>query len=164
MKLITYILGVLLIVSCTQKEERVKGPIVEIVSQAGDYFQETPFLPAPLTHGLLINEMNDTLNVFILAQHTNLKDMEIVPLGAFKIEEGGVSTTFLLAYPYDHNLSSMPVMSFNDFVIRNHSAKVIIDTYYSNYKGLGKTRVEEWQNTHMAQKIVDDFLKERHEQ
>jgi uncharacterized FAD-dependent dehydrogenase len=157
MRIILLCFTVLTLLSCKENENRQMGPVAEVVSQSGDYFQNSPFLPAPLTHGILVNEAQDTLNIMVLSVHTDITMIEIIPLGAFKILEDTLATQYILSYPYDTSYTSMPRMSYTDFVVKYNAAKVLIDNYFSNYKGLGKTRVIDWQNTHMAQKILDDF-------
>ena len=141
--------------SCEEKQV-LEGTNIEIISAAGQPFKEGAYLSSPLAHGMLTSD-NDTLNVLVVSKYDSKMNMVVQPLATFQIEEGDRKTPYVLAFPSDDKLLCMPRMSYNDFVIKNNSAKVIIDMYFSNYKGLGKSRVINWQNTHIAKKVLHDF-------
>jgi hypothetical protein len=154
-KILLIISSTIFLLSCEEKVV-LEGTTIDIISAAGEPFKDGAYLSSPLAHGILTSE-DDTINVLVLSKFDNKSEMVVQPLATFQIEEQGKSIPYVLAFPSDDRLLSMPRMSYNDFVIKHNSAKVIIDMYFSNYKGLGKSRVINWQNTHIAKKVLHDF-------
>lgn len=151
----------LIIISCnsnkTQKSE-YSDQVVHIISNAGEPYLESSFLASPLVHGVMINDLGDSLDVFVLSRYSPEDKLEVSPLASFQILDGETSKNIVLATPSDPYYKVFKDMDFEEFVIENNAAKVLIDTYYSSYKGQGKTRVVNWANTSIADNMVVEFF------
>ena len=153
----------LMTLGCNKKKDTFSDRVVHIITQSGEPFDNCHFVAAPLTHGVMINGRGDSLDVMVIAKHIEGNLMEVKPLGTFSIIVDTIRTNYILAIPQKQAYQVMTISSFDDFVIRNNAAKVLIDQYYSNCYGLGKSRVAQWQNTNFANRYIDVFMQENQE-
>lgn len=131
---------------------------ITILQEAGTPFENATYLASPLTHGIMQNGSGDSLHVVVIARNSGVSKMEVLPLATFRLRNGHLVRDIILATPAAPELQVIPTPTFEDFVIKNNAAKVLIDQYYSNYLGLGVTRVEEWKNAEMAKYKIDQFF------
>lgn len=128
-----------------------------IISRSGELFDSIPYLPFPLNHALYYNQNRDSLDVLILGKPIPDDFAYFMPFGLLDFSDEGQVRVLLLALPEDEKYMSLPNTSFTDFMIRNSSIKTIIDTYLSNYKGLGKTKVLKWRDDLHAREFLFEF-------
>ena len=149
--------GIINLIGCS--EQKYTERAIYILEETGTPFENAPYLSAPLTHGYMANNVGDSLHVLVISKHVGLDRMEVLPLGVFRLRNGSKVRDMILATPLNEDYQVIPTPTYEDFVIKNNAAKVLIDQYYSNYLGLGITRVEEWKNTEMANYKIDQFFK-----
>ncbi len=132
---------------------------IHIISNAGEPYLDSSFLASPLIHGVMLNDEGDSLHVMVVGRYCNTDRLEIYPFASFQIIDGDTKMDIVLAFPQRVELKVYPDMDFQEFVIQNNAAKVLIDQYFSNYKGQGMTRVVNWNNAGMAANMIEEFMK-----
>ena len=152
-----FFLIILVSISCSEATYTEKA--VTMMSHAGQRFMHTDYIPAPFGHGYISNSKGDSLEVIVLGNTSDVDRIEIKPLSAFSLIHGSNQYQFIIALPLKTALQTMPLIGFRDFVVKENAAKVIIDQYLSNFKGLGQTRVTEWQSAEEAHDIINQFIR-----
>jgi inorganic pyrophosphatase len=130
------------------------GLKIILKSKAGEQFENSAYLPLPLNHGIAISDVNDTLDVLILGQALKDTIAYVLPLAYFELREDGMVRPFILSYPENKKYQSMQIDTYNDFMRQNYPIKVIIDTWFANYKGLAKVRVTNWKDNFFAENLL----------
>lgn len=140
------------------KKMTYTGIMAKVISNSGDVFEDAQYLPLPLNHCIITNSVKDTLDVLVMGKPINADSVSFFPYGYFEVKFGKENRPFLLALPEDDDLLAFERIDFQDVMLSKYSIKVIIDIWFSNYKGLSKTQVTKWNETIYAEKIVKDFL------
>ena len=140
-------------------EAKHMGIEVSIKSGAGSAFENSKYLSLPLNHAYLVNQLNDTLDFLILGKRIEAKKVFVLPLAYFELLENDNVREFILALPEDDIYLTTDRLSFEDLVVKHSSIKLIIDTWFSSYKGLGKLKVVNWRDEIAASTVTDNFLK-----
>ena len=138
-----------------ENELSYKGIKVKLLSKCGEAFEGANFLPLPLNHGFVVNEKMDSLDILILGKPVVDTFTYVLPLAYFELLEGGIKRPFVLTYPEDINLQSMEVESYSSFMRKYYPVKVIIDTWFANYKGLASIRVTNWKDNFFAENLLE---------
>lgn len=117
------------------------------------------FLPYPANYGFIPSTLMDTdrggdgdaLDVLVIAaaQPTGTL-MAIRPIAVLNLMDDGEIDTKIIAVPADTSLQIIQVANFEDFLIKYNAGMRIIETWFLNYKGLGRTRLKNWENEHRA--------------
>ena len=140
------------------KKMNYTGIMAKVISNSGDVFEDAQYLPLPLNHCIITNGANDTLDVLVMGRPINADSVSFFPYGYFEVKYAKDSRPFLLALPEDDELLAFERMEFQKLMVSKYSLKVIIDTWFSNYKGLSKTQITKWNETVYAENVVKDFL------
>ena len=138
----------------TESTQLFNGLRVTMVSRCGEAFEHAQYLPLPFNHGVAVNELKDTLDILILGLPVNEPFVYVVPLAYFETMENQTKRQFILAYPEDEKYQSIKIDSYNTFMRQNYPIKNIIDTWFANYKGLAKIRVNNWKDNFFAEELL----------
>lgn len=161
-------LNVLLLVSCKNSTTNTEGLAIQkgaygtkakMISKSGELFERTPFLPLPLNHAKVYNSTGDSLDILIFSKPIVGEFTFIAPYGYFEVKEQNEIRSFIFALPADKNDAIMDRMEFQEFMLKEYPIKQIIDTWFANYKGQSKTRVQNWKETYFAEDFLEQFLK-----
>ncbi len=145
-----------LIASC-KTAPNVSERALHIVSDVGEPLDGASYLAAPFAHGVMINNVQDSLHHLIIGLPTRYDRIEVEPIGVINLLVEKKEKQFVLSFPSDKKLRVSDISSFQDLVVKHNSMKVLIDLYLSNYLGFGQSRVMDWQNELIAQQKIDDF-------
>lgn len=157
-----------LFISCKEQggaETNVKetspnyGTRAKMISKSGDLFENNEFLPLPLNHARVFNAKGDSLDILLFSKPIEEEFTFFFPYGYFEVKEQNVVRSFIFALPEDKNDMIMDRMEFQDFMLKNYPIKQIIDTWFANFKGQSKTRVQNWKETYFAEDFLEQFLK-----
>ena len=117
------------------------------------------FLPYPANYGFIPSTMmdqdrggdGDALDVLVIAaaQPTGTL-LAIRPIGVLNLMDDGELDTKIIALPVDTSLQIIQVDGFEDFLIKYNGGMRIIETWFLNYKGLGRTKLKGWENEQHA--------------
>jgi len=117
------------------------------------------FLPYPANYGFIPSTLmdkerggdGDALDVLVIApaQPTGTL-MAIRPIAVLNLMDDNEIDTKIIAIPADTSLQIVKVKNFEDFLIQYNGAMRIIETWFTNYKGLGRTQLKNWENEHHA--------------
>jgi len=117
------------------------------------------FLPYPANYGFIPSTMmdqdrggdGDALDVLVIAaaQPTGTL-MAIRPIATLNLIDDGEIDTKIIAVPADSTLQIIQVKGFEDFLIKYNAGMRIVETWFLNYKGLGRTKLKGWENEHHA--------------
>jgi inorganic pyrophosphatase len=166
-KIIFLLFAFVSLISCkTQKQESSKalekyekrGLEVILTHAMGDRYNDMAYLPVPFNLGYALNGLADTLNVIILGERISQKKIRVKPFGVLHMREMQRSKRYLLTEPMDAGLVSLDVSSIDQFHTQFYSVRWILETWLSNYLGLGKTEILDWKNERVAQEMVIEFL------
>ena len=117
------------------------------------------FLPYPGNYGYIPGTLmaadqggdGDALDVLIIAESLPTGTViEVQPIAALELKDGGELDTKIIAVPRDSNLQVMQVSGFTGFMTEYNIAQTIIRDWFLNYKGLGKVEFIAWQNERFA--------------
>lgn len=117
------------------------------------------FLPYPANYGFIPSTLmdqerggdGDALDVLVIAptQPTGAL-LAIRPIGVLNLMDDGELDTKIIAIPVDTSLQIIQVDGFEDFLIKYNAGMRIIETWFLNYKGLGRTKLKGWKNEQHA--------------
>lgn len=166
MRIFVFNILLLSLLSCDHGNESHKsnhdskhmGIEVSIKSGAGSAFENSKYLASPLNHAFVVNQLNDTLDFLILGRRIDAKKVFVHPLAYFELLENGNVREFILALPDEDIYLTTDRLSFQDLVVKHSSIKLIIDTWFSSYKGLGKLKVVNWRDEIAASTVTNNFL------
>lgn len=117
------------------------------------------FLPYPGNYGFIPSTMmgekdggdGDALDVLVIAPPQKSGTlMAVRPIGALNLIDDGELDTKIIAIPVDSTLQLMQIDGFDDFLLKYNGAMRIIETWFLNYKGIGRTSLKGWENEHQA--------------
>jgi len=117
------------------------------------------FLPYPANYGFIPSTLmdkerggdGDALDVLVLGQAQPTGTiLAIRPIATLNLIDDNEIDTKIIAVPVDTSLQIMKVDNFEDFLLRYNGAMRVIETWFTNYKGLGRTRLKNWENEHHA--------------
>lgn len=135
------------------------GTKAAMISKSGELFEGNSFLPLPLNHAKVFNSIGDSLDIVIFSKPILEDYTFIVPYGYFEVKDQERTRSFIFALPGDKNYAIMERMEFQDFMLKEYPIKQIIDTWFANYRGQSKTRVQNWKETYFAEDFLEQFLK-----
>lgn len=126
------------------------------------------FLPYPGNYGYIPNTLldkskggdGDPLDVLIIGESQNSgTKMEVLPIGVLLLKDGGEEDSKLIAIPWDTELRVINATNFATFITEFNAAKQIIQEWFLNYKGLGKTELLGWKDEKFARTLIQKWSK-----
>lgn len=113
------------------------------------------FLPYPGNYGFIPSTLmdedkggdGDALDILVISESINTGDtISVLPIGTLMLNDGGEIDTKIIAVPSDPLRRVMHVTDYETFAVKYSTAKNIIENWFLNYKGLGKTELIGWRN------------------
>lgn len=138
----------------TENARIYNGLRATMISKCGEAFENAQYLPLPFNHGIVVNEQKDTLDILILGLPVSEPFIHVLPLAYFETVENQIKRQFILAFPEDEKYQSLKIDSYNSFMRQNYPIKNIIDTWFANYRGLAKIRVNNWKDNFFAEELL----------
>lgn len=111
------------------------------------------FLPYPGNYGFIPSTMmdksvggdGDALDILVIAESmTTGTVLEVIPIAALMMIDGGEIDTKIIAVPVDSTKRVIDATNFEQFLIEYNMAQNIIQDWFLNYKGLGKVEMKGW--------------------
>ena len=127
------------------------------------------FLPYPGNYGFIPSTLmdedrggdGDALDILVIAESVETGDtISVIPIGALMLKDGEAIDTKIIAVPFDPAKRVMDATDFETFAVKYSSAKNIIENWFLNYKGLGKTEMVGWRNGTFAMTEIKKWRKE----
>ncbi len=121
------------------------------------------FLPYPGNYGFIPSTLmeeskggdGDALDVLVIAESIPSGTvLEVVPIAALMMEDGGEIDTKIIGVPVDSTQRIIRATDFEDFLIDYNMAQNIIQDWFLNYKGLGKVEMKGWHDEKYAMEII----------
>jgi inorganic pyrophosphatase len=138
------------------QEQKLEGTEVKLISSAGDLFEGNHHLPLPLNHAFICGA-TDSLDILILSKVIPQATAIIKPLAYFEVHQQDEKRRFVLTTPSDTSFAAIPLLTFDDLMLKHYSIKVIIDLWFSNYKGTSKTKTTNWKNNYYAEIVLKQY-------
>ena len=127
-------------------QENGKNRVVDFLPYPGNY----GFIPGTLMDKSKGGD-GDALDVLVLSESLPTgTSIEIIPIAALELLDGGEVDTKLIAVPVDSTLRIIQATNFEDFMIEYNIAQTIIKDWFLNYKGLGKMEMKGWKDEKFA--------------
>ena len=113
------------------------------------------FLPYPANYGFIPSTMmekekggdGDALDILVLGESQATGTvMKVKPIAMIELLDGGEIDTKIIGVPLDSTLQVMQIDNFEDLLIKYNGVQRIIETWFLNYKGLGKMQLVGWKN------------------
>lgn len=96
----------------------------------------------------------DALDILIIGESiAQGKVLEIKPIATLKLLDGGEEDHKIIGIPLDDNLNHSKI---TDYESMPESIKLIIKTWFTNYKGPGEMEFQKWVGT---QQTIDEIVK-----
>ena len=117
------------------------------------------FLPYPGNYGFIPSTLmaesaggdGDALDVLVISESLATGTVvEIIPIAALMMEDGGEIDTKIIGVPVDSTKRVIHATDFEDFLINYNMAQNIIQDWFLNYKGLGKVQMKGWHDEQYA--------------
>ena len=117
-----------------------KNRVVDFLPYPGNY----GFIPSTLMDESVGGD-GDALDVLVIAESQPTGTvLEIIPIAALMMVDGGETDTKIIGVPVDSTLRVIQATNFEDFLIEYNMAQNIIQDWFINYKGLGKVQMKGW--------------------
>jgi inorganic pyrophosphatase len=133
-----------------------EGYQIKLLSKAGELFEGNDFLPLPINHGFICGDL-DSLDVLVLSKSIKEDKAFVKPLAYFEVYQDGEKRKFVLATPSDTSYIAIPELSFDNFMVKYYSVKVILDLWFSNFKGISETKTSNWKNNYYAEDLLNKY-------
>lgn len=126
------------------------------------------FLPYPGNYGFIPSTyMNpekggdgDALDILVISETLPTgAAIETIPIGALMLKDRDEIDTKIIAVPVDSSLRVIQATNFKDLLIDYNTAKYIIELWFLNYKGLGKTDLIGWRDERAAMDEIERWMK-----
>jgi inorganic pyrophosphatase len=117
------------------------------------------FLPYPVNYGFVPSTRmdkgrggdGDPLDVLVLAETMPSGTvLEVIPLGLFRLQDGGEWDNKVLATPADPALRIIRAGNWRDFQMQYSAIRHMLEYYFLYYDGLGVMTVMGWEDEHAA--------------
>lgn len=127
------------------------------------------FLPYPGNYGFIPGTLmdeseggdGDALDILVLAEQMETGTaVEVIPIAALELLDGGEIDTKIIAVPVDSSLRIIQATDFEDFLIEYNMAQTIIKDWFLNYKGLGKVDLVGWKDEKQAMSLIKKWVKD----
>jgi len=124
------------------------------------------FLPYPANYGFIPSTLmdeerggdGDALDILVIAEslETGTK-LAVQPIAALLLEDNGELDTKIIAVPVDSFLNVIDAKDFSSFTVEYNAAQSIIQDWFLNYKGVGKTKMIGWRNERYAMMEIEKW-------
>ncbi len=127
--------------------------------QENDQVRVIRFLPYPGNYGFIpstyldpaLGGDGDALDVLLIAEHLPTGSVvEARPIAALRLSDGGEIDTKIIAVPANPEQQLIKAGDFIQFMMEYDAARLIIEEWFLNYKGLGNTELLGWENESFA--------------
>lgn len=117
------------------------------------------FLPYPGNYGFIPGTLmdrerggdGDPLDILLISESLITGSVvPVIPIGALLLRDRGELDTKIIAIPAASSKQVMSPTDFLDFAIHYDAAKQIIESWFLNYKGPGKTELIRWEDENYA--------------
>jgi inorganic pyrophosphatase len=121
------------------------------------------FLPYPGNYGFIPSTLmdeseggdGDALDVLVISESlTTGTILEIIPIAALMMIDGGEIDTKIIGVPVDSTKRIIDATNFEQFLIEYNMAQNIIQDWFLNYKGLGKVEMKGWYDEKYAMEEI----------
>ena len=117
------------------------------------------FLPYPGNYGFIPGTLmdqarggdGDPLDMIVIAESQPTGSvMEVIPVAAMMLVDGGALDTKLVGVPADPALRVIQCTDFQTFMIDYDAVRRLIESWFLNYKGMGRMEINGWRNDRYA--------------
>ncbi len=125
------------------------------------------FLPYPGNYGFIPSTYmdperggdGDALDVLLIAEHLETGQvMEARPIAALRLSDRGEIDTKIIAIPTAAENKLINADNFIEFMLEYGSAKLIIEEWFLNYKGLGTIELLGWEDENYALGEINKWM------
>lgn len=147
--------------ACQEKSNSPSNPdatTVKITHAAGELMEGAEHflgLPSNLAEVLKIQDTNTKCLVLGHPMKKGSK-LDVVPIGLLRLSSEGKLLNIILSSPADSSLQTISARDIDEFGTVHSSSKWIIEQWFINYKGLGKTKLLGWESKDY---VVKNLLK-----
>lgn len=126
------------------------------------------FLPYPGNYGFIPSTLmdkarggdGDALDILVIGEtEATASVLEVLPIAALLLNDDDEIDTKIIAVPLDEEKRIIKATNFQDFLITYDAAKQIIENWFLNYKGFGRTKLIGWENETYAQQEIKKWIK-----
>lgn len=126
------------------------------------------FLPYPANYGFIPSTMmskekggdGDALDILVISESQATGTlMDVKPIAALELLDGGEVDTKIIAIPIDSSLQIIKAQNFETFLIQYNGAQRIIENWFLTYKGLGKMELVGWKDETYALNLIKKWSK-----
>jgi len=131
-----------------------------------DHIRIIHFLPYPGNYGFIPSTYmdparggdGDALDILLIAEHLNTGQVvETRPIAALRLNDGGEIDTKIIALPLETEKDHIGASNFVEFMLEYDAARLIIEEWFLNYKGLGATELLGWEDENYALNEIDKW-------
>lgn len=124
------------------------------------------FLPYPGNYGFIPSTyMNpveggdgDALDILVIGEAVPTGSViKAIPIGTLKLRDKGEEDTKIIAIPANEMQRTMKVTDFQSFLLEYDAAKQIVEDWFLNYKGFGKTEFIGWEDESYVWKEIEKW-------
>lgn len=125
------------------------------------------FLPYPGNYGFIPSTLmeeerggdGDALDVLLISEAIEQGSLvEFLPIAALLLNDGGEIDTKIIGIPIDPDKQVIKVKNFQEFLIKYDAAKKIVEDWFLNYKGFGKTEFLGWKDDTYAREEIKKWM------
>ena len=101
----------------------------------------------------------DALDILLISESLETGSVvEVKPIAALMLKDRGEIDTKIIAIPVDSFRQVMAVRDFQHFLIEYDAAKKILEDWFLNYKGFGKTEFIGWKDDVYAIREINKWI------
>ncbi len=127
------------------------GFLMEVHTPAGKVNNQA-FLPYPGNYGAI---QGSKLESLCIAESVGIGEtVEVRPLGVLLLQEKGEARPIIITIPVDSSLQIISSNGFQEFMIENNGMKLVLQDWFLNEKGLGKSHLIGWRDERFAWNLV----------
>lgn len=124
------------------------------------------FLPYPANYGFIPSTLmdknrggdGDPLDILVIAPYQRTGSvMQVHLIGALQLLDDGELDMKIIAIPADSAKQVLSVTDYPDLAVRYQPVLRIIETWFTNYKGPGRTELIGWQDELFARREVEKW-------
>ena len=124
------------------------------------------FLPYPGNYGFIPSTLmdksqggdGDALDILVIGEtEPTGKVLEVKPIAALLLIDGGEVDTKILAIPADPEKQVISPDSFQEFIIQHDAIRMIVENWFLNYKGRGKMQLQGWRDDSYAYREIEKW-------
>jgi len=127
------------------------------------------FLPYPGNYGFIPSTLmnkdqggdGDALDILVIGESEPTgKVLEVKPIAALLLIDGGEIDTKLLAIPADPEKQVISPGSFQEFIMQHDAIRMIVENWFLNYKGHGVMQLQGWRDEGYAYREIEKWKTE----